>query len=214
MNTIYSLLRIERINRKMSQTDVAIALTDLGCDMSSATISRIENGLDPSWSTLVGYCRLFGYTLTDFEKKLKGGESGPPIVGQHVNVVNWVNAANWNDNPDIAFYDQERVFVSGILPKGTFALRVTGDSMTSNIAEESFPDGSLILINPNKEPKPKDFVIAFDESINEATFKQLVSDCGKMYLKPLNPQYPVLNFKKNIIIKGVVFRRINDKILA
>jgi SOS-response transcriptional repressor LexA len=39
---------------------------------------------------------------------------------------------------------------------------------------------------------------------NEATFKKLVIDAGKTYLKPLNPQYPLIPINGNCRIIGVV----------
>ena len=105
------------------------------------------------------------------------------------------------------------MFVIGKVPKDTFALKVSGDSMTNCEARESFPEGSLILVDPNQIPKSRDFVVAIDDATQDATFKELIEDCGKLYLKPLNPQYPVMNVSESAIIKGVVFRKIEDKII-
>ncbi|HDS1682147.1 TPA: helix-turn-helix domain-containing protein [Pseudomonas putida] len=71
-----------------------------------------------------------------------------------------------------------------------FWLRVTGDSMTVSSGSPSFPEGFLILIAPDIEPRPGQFVVARMISTNEATFKQLVRDAGELYLKPLNSSYP------------------------
>lgn len=71
-----------------------------------------------------------------------------------------------------------------------FWLRVSGDSMTVTSGSPSFPEGFLILIAPDIEPRPGQFVVARMISTNEATFKQLVRDAGELYLKPLNSAYP------------------------
>ncbi|MGG4657914.1 repressor [Pseudomonas putida] len=71
-----------------------------------------------------------------------------------------------------------------------FWLRVMGDSMTVSSGSPSFPEGFLILIAPDIEPRPGQFVVARMISTNEATFKQLVRDAGELYLKPLNSAYP------------------------
>ncbi|MEX5363460.1 S24 family peptidase [Pseudomonas guariconensis] len=71
-----------------------------------------------------------------------------------------------------------------------FWLRVIGDSMTLSSGSPSFPEGFLILIAPDIEPRPGQFVVARMTSTNEATFKQLVRDAGELYLKPLNSAYP------------------------
>ena len=79
--------------------------------------------------------------------------------------------------------------VSVPVQRHTYALRVRGDSMVSETGD-SFPDGSLIIVEPELQALPGDYVIALN-SENETTFKQLVKDGGELLLKPLNPRYPI-----------------------
>lgn len=67
----------------------------------------------------------------------------------------------------------------------TFALRVSGDSM-----EPEFREGMIIIIEPEMDPQPGDYVIAKNGG-DETTFKQLTKDGADWYLKPLNPRYPI-----------------------
>lgn len=69
-----------------------------------------------------------------------------------------------------------------------FWLRVVGASMTSS-SGASFPEGFLILVAPDIEPRHGQYVVARMVDTNEATFKQLVRDAGELYLKPLNTSY-------------------------
>jgi SOS-response transcriptional repressor LexA len=71
----------------------------------------------------------------------------------------------------------------------TYALRVHGDSMVSETGD-SFPEGSLLIVEPEMEALPGDYVIAMNDA-QETTFKQLVKDGGDLYLKPLNTRYPI-----------------------
>lgn len=87
------------------------------------------------------------------------------------------------------------------IKRHTYALRVHGDSMVSE-AVDSFPDGSLIIVEPEMEALPGDFVIALNEA-NQTTFKQLIKDGGDYYLKPLNTRYPIKPLGKARVI-GVV----------
>jgi SOS-response transcriptional repressor LexA len=52
-----------------------------------------------------------------------------------------------------------------------------------------FPDGAMVIVEPEMEALPGDYVIALNAS-NQTTFKQLVKDGGEFYLKPLNSRYP------------------------
>ena len=75
------------------------------------------------------------------------------------------------------------------IKRHTFALRVHGDSMISD-SHDSFPDGSIVIVEPDFEALPGDYVIAKNAN-GETTFKQLVKDAGEFYLKPLNTRYPI-----------------------
>lgn len=79
----------------------------------------------------------------------------------------------------------------------TFALRVEGDSM-----EPEFPAGVLIVVEPDLDPQPGDYVIA--KNGDEATFKQLVKDGPDWYLKPINKRYPIKPLESPCKIIGVV----------
>lgn len=75
----------------------------------------------------------------------------------------------------------------------TFALRVAGDSM-----EPEFREGMLLIIEPELEPVPGDFVVA--KNGDGTTFKQLVKDGQEWYLKPLNERYPIKPLGESQII--------------
>ncbi|EGR4294209.1 LexA family transcriptional repressor [Vibrio cholerae] len=87
--------------------------------------------------------------------------------------------------------------------KNSFWLRVEGDSMVSN-SGISFPDGTLILADPDIDPINKNLVVAKLQGVPDVTFKQLIVDAGKKFLKPLNPYYPVIEISDNCNIVGVV----------
>ncbi|EAZ71615.1 repressor protein C2, partial [Vibrio cholerae NCTC 8457] len=69
-----------------------------------------------------------------------------------------------------------------------FWLRVEGDSMTSGVGV-SFPEGTLVLVDTERDHQNGSLVVAKLTDVNEATFKKLVIDAGQKYLKPLNPSY-------------------------
>lgn len=83
----------------------------------------------------------------------------------------------------------ETVLVTVPVKRHTYALRVHGDSMVSEVGD-SFPPGCLIIVEPEMAPMPGDYVIALLEP-NQTTFKQLVKDGPDFFLKPLNLRYPI-----------------------
>jgi len=90
-----------------------------------------------------------------------------------------------------------------------FALKVKGDSMISPTNHsKNFYEGEIIIIDPEKTAEHGDFVIAQLPGTKEATFKQYVIDGGVSYLKPNNPQYPIIQADKKTCVVGVVISRI------
>ena len=66
----------------------------------------------------------------------------------------------------------------------------------------SITEGMLILVEPDAEAANGSLVVAKIE--DQVTFKKLVIDAGKHYLKPLNPAYPVIECTQELHIVGVV----------
>jgi SOS-response transcriptional repressor LexA len=123
---------------------------------------------------------------------LSGGSNvgGRLIVRAEVPLVSEVEAGNYtvidNFKPKGRF---DTVPVSIEVKRHTYALRVHGDSMVSHVGD-SFPEGSVVVVEPEMPPLPGDYVIVLNTA-NETTFKQLVWDGGELYLKPLNTRYPI-----------------------
>ncbi|HGT3140149.1 TPA: LexA family transcriptional regulator [Pseudomonas aeruginosa] len=122
-------------------------------------------------------------------------------------LISWVSAGNWSEVIDVyATGDAEEWMPcpDRIGPRG-FALRVEGDSMTSPFpGSESYPRGTVIFVDPDIEAKTGDPVIARLHPDNEATFKMFVRESGRLYLKPLNPQYPLTEISEDVQIIGVI----------
>lgn len=116
---------------------------------------------------------------------------------RRVPLISWVRAGSWSDVEDQYHPGEadEWVDVYDTIPGDqTFALRVTGDSMTSPYAGDAitFPDGTVIVVDPMRAASAGDYVVAKDVTTQQATFKKLTTDGGRWYLKPLNPSYPMI----------------------
>lgn len=83
----------------------------------------------------------------------------------------------------------------------TFAYRVHGDSMVGH-GEDSFPENSVVIVEPELDPRPGDFVVAQVDS-DGLTLRQFVADDGDRYLRPLNARYPIKPLSE-VHILGVV----------
>lgn len=121
-----------------------------------------------------------------------------------VPLISWVQAGAWCES-NFELHDGE-TWLSCPVPisDSGYALKVLGDSMTNPGPGRSYPTGCIIFVDPEAETKTGDRVIARVPRTNEATFKVLVEDAGRQFLKPINPQYPIIDITEETHICGKV----------
>lgn len=184
--SIHRLIREGRQRLGMSEQQFAAAV-----GVSRGAVQQWERpgGTAPRRANQPRVAELLGLSLAQL---MSAGSNALPGVGLRAEVplVSEVEAGNYtvidNFQPKSNF---ETVPVSVPVLRHTYALRVHGDSMVSD-TRDSFPDGSIIIVEPEMAPLPGDYVIALNEE-NETTFKQLIRDGGEYFLKPLNLRYPI-----------------------
>jgi SOS-response transcriptional repressor LexA len=133
----------------------------------------------------------WGLTAFTEEQNVQQAESH-----RRVPIISWVQAGLWQDVED-QFYpgeaDDWALAFDSLPGKNAFALRVVGDSMTNPIpGQRTFPEGTIIIVDPGRAAGPGDYVIAKDVQTQKATFKQLTTDGGRWFLRALNPAYPTI----------------------
>ena len=155
----------------------------------------------PSQEILEELCLLVGVKYEDalklrkkripLEYTTEPSNVGPdriPIT-RRVPLISNVQAGAWTEIIDnIQPGDAEEwIYIASNIGPNAFALRVVGNSM-----ELEFREGEFVVVDPDREAASGDYVVA---KINheEATFKQLIKDGGRVYLRPLNSAYPVIN---------------------
>lgn len=212
-------------SRGVTQSTMADAL-----NISQAAVSHYLNGQNPlntrvaaAFSRILGIpVRAFSPRLADqIEETVKAAQIGEiaskespnisltaqPAMSYKYPVISWVAAGNWAEAVEPfppGFGD--RYELSDYRAHGpAFWLQVKGDSMTAP-SGLSIPEGMLILIDTEADPQPGKLVVAKLTESNEATFKKLVEDSGRKFLKPLNPAYPMVPINGTCKIVGVVVR--------
>lgn len=91
-----------------------------------------------------------------------------------------------------------------------YALLIKGDSMVSPMGQGvSFNQGSYIVVDPDKSPTHGNFVITATGKNKETVLRQYIEEGGIAYLKPLNPQYPLMQLERGTKIVGVVVASIS-----
>ncbi|WP_460410323.1 MULTISPECIES: LexA family protein [unclassified Pseudomonas] len=123
-----------------------------------------------------------------------------------VPLISWVQAGAWCEAiTNFESYDADSWLSCPVqISIHGYALKVLGDSMTNQGPGRSYPTGCIIFVDPEAETKTGDRVIARLPRTNEATFKVLAEDAGRKYLRPINPQYPIIEITEETHICGKV----------
>lgn len=132
---------------------------------------------------------------------------------QTVPLISWVQAGNWEEAVDIYQPGEADAWVPVNQNTGpnAFALTVVGDSMISPYGSHSYPPGTIIVVDPAVSADPGRRVVARHVESGEVTFKELARDGGSTYLKPLNPQYPLMHVDDDWEVVGVVVSSIQNE---
>jgi SOS-response transcriptional repressor LexA len=173
--------------------------------VSQNSIHKIEDGTTRKPRNIIEISKalkcspdwlLYGRENSDFINITQG-----PNIKGFFPLISWVQAGIWSPIEEINVLEAERFPCPVACSNQTFILKVQGVSM-----EPTFRDGDLIFIDPETEWRHGAYVVARLDDQNEATFKQLVIEGGKKYLKPLNPNWPeqLIPINGNCTIVGVV----------
>lgn len=220
-----NIYKVRARSAGINQMDVA---EELG--ITQAAVSHYLNGVNPLNARVAAvFAKLLGMPVRSFSHRLADeieatteaariGQAGldpesnvrftpQPNLMYRYPVISWVAAGAWAEAVEPfppGFSD--RYELSEYEAKGpAFWLEVKGDSMTSPIGQ-SITEGTLILVDTEADAFHGKLVIAKLSDSNEATFKKLVEDGGRKYLRPLNPAYPTEMCAEGCRIVGVVVR--------
>ena len=127
---------------------------------------------------------------------------GPPLRGR-VPLISWTTAGMWADveDPHPPGNGDEWIMTTANVGPHAFALRVQGDSM-----EPKVPDGSIVIIDPDRGHHHGSIVLAKRTSDQQATLKQLWYDGATPKLRPLNERYDILDMPPDTRIIGVAVK--------
>lgn len=126
-----------------------------------------------------------------------------PLVHAKVPLLSWTAAAQWpkNKNEVNAVESGDSVPTSASVGPDAFALRIVGDANEPRIQE-----GSLVIIDPARQPKHGSLVLVKRPSDRDAVLRQMWYDGATPQLRPLNPRYPILDVPADTRVIGVAVR--------
>ena len=162
-------------------------------DCTKGNVSGWENGRhEPPFHILKDLSIRSGVPLSD-QISDKPNVSTVTLSQFPVPLISWVRAGDLTEVVDNHAPGEADSWVTPEFTKPSrhaFALRVEGESMSGGNNGVNFPDGCIIIVDPERSPRSGDYVVAKDVVTQKATFKKLTTDGASWYLKPLNPAYP------------------------
>jgi SOS-response transcriptional repressor LexA len=206
MNLIKTNMISERIRSRRKQLGLTQSIVATSCNVTKATVSDWEKGLfQPKDKDLLAKALK---TNKEWLMTGKGHEElrepkSNYLSGNEVPLINWVQAGAWTDIVDSFSIGcaEEYYPCPDKHGKNTFALTIVGESM-----HPEYSPGEIIYVDPEVEAVNGSCVVVRQNGDTEATFKQLMLDGSKKYLKALNPDWPspIVEILPDAVICGVV----------
>ncbi|GAB4223625.1 MAG: S24 family peptidase [Gammaproteobacteria bacterium] len=151
------------------------------------TVHHILSGATkrPHRKSLIALANGLDVSINDLFEEEDDSDGGSRII--QINIIDWRQAAQW---PNHAIPDETQVrtaITDADVSDNCFGLIIKDSSM-----ETLFPVGTLLVVDPNREPQDKSYVVVQLKDSKEAVFKQLLINSNHYYLKSLNPLFDKL----------------------
>lgn len=182
-------------------------------DVPRATINRLVSGRtpDPRASTLETIADYFKISVDQLLGKqpifYSPSENISAPVGTKLPIIDWSNIRNWKETIKElkTQHNNDWILVDSSIEKGLFAFKITGESMWPNLQ-----DNSIVIIDPERKAKNKDFVVAHIKAMDDVVVRQLIIEGKYNFLKASNPIFPIIQIEDSDDIIGVIVQTRNN----
>jgi len=176
--------KVSEILQKLMQVkEIHVAELARRLNLKQPTVQRVATGVyqKPHTKTLKPIADFFGITIEQLvgESPISWLPSKDEVIGR-IPIISPLQAAHWPCNIEAANVSLTLVDIE--ISKNSYAMRTPDASM-----EPLFPKGTLLIIDPDREPKDRCYVIVRRNDYQEVVFRQLLIDGMERYLKPLSP---------------------------
>ena len=167
------------------------------------TISRLINRKTPNprSSTLEAIAKFFKISVDQLLGKKSLNVNSEKINSSDLTsipIVKWKDSENWKNTYDNYQNSDDVIFVTS-KKDCLFALKTSGDAMWPN-----FPENTILIVDPTKEAKNKNFVLAYVKKDKEILFRQIFIEGSYKILRPINNIFPSRKIEDHDRIIGVI----------
>jgi SOS-response transcriptional repressor LexA len=193
----------ERVKKRRIKLNLTQAkLAELSCTTQQG-IQRLESGKTLIPQNLKELAEAL-QTTPEFLQFGVGDMDNATVMANASNylpLVSFVQAGAWADINEIDITTAQLYPCPIKCSVNSFIVRVEGESMSPK-----FEPGTLLYVDPEAGYDNLSYVVARLDNENQATFKQLIIDGNKKYLKAVNPDWPnkFIEINGNCTIVGKV----------
>lgn len=202
------------LNTLMEKTNTNVNQLSKNTGLANTTIKRMCTDPDsnPTLDSIIKIAGFFGIT----PNQLIGAEPVPNETTKYhpsfenwdrVPIINLTQVMSWPKNIEEIKKNASTKFVLtdiGIHEE-VFSVIATDETL-----EPKFSEGAILIFDPTKTPKNKDFVILFSQGKDLPQFRQILIDGPDIYARTINPEFseatPVRLEKNKFKILGVLIQ--------
>ncbi len=157
--------------------------------LSQQSINKIERGRSLNPRTLPKIAEALDctpeYLQFGIVPEKESNVSFAPVFQNYLPLIDWVQAGAWTEIFDLEELKMELYQCPIDCSKRAFVLEVQGVSM-----EPEFLENEHIFVDPDESCSNGSYVVVLLKGNEKVTFKQLIIEDNKKYLKAINPDWP------------------------
>ncbi len=175
--------------------------------VGQSVINRIMHGVttSPGVETLSPIASFFALNMAELMGEVSDTKSSRVVTNhkdaQQIPLLSWREAIDWSKTGNTK-KQRKKIVTSKETSLAAFALLVEDD------LDSRFSVGTLLVVEPNKKPKNRDYVIVQQADHQTATLKHYVLDGDTAYLKPIDSHLKAMKLSEKHRVIGVVVQSI------
>lgn len=177
------------LNRLIFNERIRVTELSRRTGVPQATLQRMVMGTieNPRQASLQPIAEYFKVSL----EQLKGIEPISWLSPAKLGEIGWAQVPLLSFEQAVSITEEKAsmlneglLYTDAKVGMGAFALKMNDASM-----EPLFPQGTLLIIDPQKVAKDRSYVLAAIAGCPKAIFRQLLLDYPLQYLKPISPDF-------------------------
>lgn len=175
------------LSQLLSEQNLRVSELARRVQLPQPTVQRIVAGVceNPHISSLKPIADYFSLSVA----QLKGLEPIPRLDKVHkLPLISWSEATRWNKQ--LTTLSEEHVIADIHVSHKAYALRVLDSAM-----DPIFPHDSILIADPEVQPKDRSYVIILIHGTEIPIFRQLIINGPDKYLKPLSPDTEIYKMR-------------------